>query len=88
MCQLCRNEEDAVNDEARVAVLARWKARVEAAGKGFPTDEDLLDLMRSAAGLDDGCTCSGHKMNLQADGFPIISLCACQWKGLRAYFKV
>jgi hypothetical protein len=31
--------------EEKTALLARWKARLEAAGKGFPTDVDLIDLM-------------------------------------------
>lgn len=53
MCQSCENEdlEDAVNEEAKTALLAVWKAHIEAAGKGFPTDVELLDLMEGAAEL-------------------------------------
>lgn len=38
-----------MNEDAKTALLAQWKARIEAAGKGFPTDVDLLELMDLAA---------------------------------------
>lgn len=90
MCQECR-EEDAVIEE-KTALLARWKARLEAAGKGFPTDEDLFDLMDRAAALpgevEAGCSCRGTFFTLWADGIPAMRFCVCQWEALRKYLEV
>jgi hypothetical protein len=85
MCQECR-EEDSVIEE-KTALLARWKARLEAAGKGFPTDVDLLDLMDRAAELRDepGCICRSRLYTLTVDGAPFMTLCGCQLEGLRQY---
>jgi len=49
MCQECRDEEDAVDDEM-TALLAQWRAEVETY-KGCPTDAELLGLMERAADL-------------------------------------
>ncbi len=40
-----------MNEAAKVAVLARWKAAVESRGLGWPTDQELLDLMESWADM-------------------------------------
>jgi hypothetical protein len=38
-----------VKEAEKTALLARWKAAVECRGRGWPTDQELLDLMETAA---------------------------------------
>lgn len=81
MCMTCENEdlEDAMTAGEMTAALAVWKARLEAAGLGFPTDGDLTELLVLGAEIENARLRRELMGLFEREASPVVKMVSGPW---------